>query len=90
MQPLTLDFNSTFDSLVVAGYQPEIKVYDVVTKKLKATLESSIYNGSQSSTGHSSRIYCLKYHPNEVNSLYSGGWDDTVQVWDDRVPVSQR
>lgn len=41
-------------------------------------------------TGHSSRVYCVKYSPNESNILFSGGWDDTIQIWDDRISNSQR
>lgn len=45
---------------------------------------------SLSTNGHSSRVYCVKYHPNQPNQLISGGWDDTLQIWDDRVSVSQK
>jgi WD40 repeat protein len=37
-------------------------------------------------TGHSSRIFSVAWHPveGEGNILASGGWDNTVQVWDMR------
>ena len=37
-------------------------------------------------TGHSSRIFSVLWHPleGEGNILASGGWDNTVQVWDMR------
>ena len=38
-QPLTMDFNYTFETLAVGGYNDEIKIYDVATKKLTNTLE---------------------------------------------------
>lgn len=33
---------------------------------------------------HSNRVYCTKWHPNDPNLLYSGGWDETVFFWDVR------
>jgi hypothetical protein len=37
-----------------------------------------------------SRVFCVKYNPLEPNQLFSGGWDDTVHIWDDRIPHSQK
>ena len=34
--------------------------------------------------GHRARVFCVIYHPREQNVLLTGGWDDTVQFWDDR------
>ena len=34
--------------------------------------------------GHRSRILAVKYHPSESGIFLSGGWDDTVQIWDQR------
>lgn len=39
-QPLTIDFNRTYDKLAIGGYNDQIKIYDVATKKLINTLES--------------------------------------------------
>jgi hypothetical protein len=40
LQPLTLDFNRTYDTMIVGGYNERIRVYDVATKKLINTLEN--------------------------------------------------
>ena len=40
--------------------------------------------------GHRSRILAIKYHPVEQEIFLSGGWDDTVQMWDRRVSHSIR
>jgi len=40
--------------------------------------------------GHRSRILSIKYHPLESNIFLSGGWDDTVQIWDQRDSRSLR
>ena len=37
-----------------------------------------------------SRVFCVKYNPLDTNQLISGGWDDTVHIWDDRIQHSQR
>ncbi len=34
--------------------------------------------------GHSNRIFSIKFHNNNPNILYSGGWDDTIYIWDTR------
>lgn len=47
------------------------------------------YSSSTQVNGHSSRIYCVKYNGSDRNQLVSGGWDDTLQVWDHRCPDSQ-
>jgi len=33
-------------------------------------------------TGHTNRIFGLAWHPTDDNILASGGWDNTVQIWD--------
>ncbi|CAF0882476.1 unnamed protein product [Brachionus calyciflorus] len=87
LSPLTIDFNNTFTRLAIGGYDSKVKVYDVDTKKLVNVLESGDYGSSTS--GHSSRVYCAKYSPLESNQLFTGGWDDTIQIWDDRISNSQ-
>jgi len=37
-----------------------------------------------SNPGHSNRIFCVKYHPKDSNMLVSGGWDNTVMLYDVR------
>jgi WD40 repeat protein len=32
--------------------------------------------------GHVSRVFALKFHPMDRNLVISGGWDNTIQVWD--------
>ena len=34
--------------------------------------------------GHSGRIFCAKYFPNDTTTIYSGGWDRTIQFYDTR------
>jgi len=47
-------------------------------------MERGMGFGPQSAPGHSNRIFCVKFHPNDPNVLLSGGWDTTIQIWDTR------
>lgn len=38
------------------------------------------------SNGHSNRIFALKFDDANENVLYSGGWDETIYMWDIRTP----
>jgi len=40
--------------------------------------------------GHRGRVFSVIYHPREERVLLTGGWDDTVQYWDDRQKHSIR
>lgn len=34
--------------------------------------------------GHSNRVFTVKFNPNDQNVICSGGWDNTVQIYDIR------
>lgn len=34
--------------------------------------------------GHSNRVFCLKCNPYQPNMIATGGWDNTVQIYDIR------
>ena len=38
----------------------------------------------KASPGHSNRVFSVKFKPDNPNIVVSGGWDNTVQVWDVR------
>jgi WD40 repeat protein len=42
------------------------------------------------SAGHSNRIFAAKFVPSDENLIISGGWDNTVQVWDIRLGAAVR
>lgn len=35
--------------------------------------------------GHSNRVFAMSFSDKNMNVLYTGGWDHTIQVWDMRV-----
>ena len=62
-----------------------MKIYDEETRKLevKLTAESSVI------PGHTNRVFCGKYNPEDSNIIVTGGWDQKCLVWDlrERNPV---
>jgi WD40 repeat protein len=54
-----------------------VRLYDEVTKKLKAKLEGTI-----NSPGHANRIFSIKFNKTDPNMVASAGWDKTVIIWD--------
>ena len=37
---------------------------------------------------HANRVYCIKWHPEDVNTFCSGGWDRAVFFWDVRTKTA--
>merc|ERR1719198_1398177 len=80
-QLFCLDYFNDGSQFATAGKDRLVRVYDEATKRLVQTLQG----GDQKSTaGHSNRVFSLKYHPEHPNIILSGGWDNTVQIWDTR------
>ena len=69
-----LDYSPDFDSFVAAGKDFKLRIYDEHTRKLKSILHSQGYTAP----GHSNRVFAVRYHPDDGNVLFSGGWDNTV------------
>lgn len=81
-QVYALDYNEVGDTYCTAGKDTAIRVYDEATKTMTLKMQGG---GSYKSTpGHSNRIFSVKYYPLDPNIIVSGGWDNTVQIWDIR------
>ncbi len=89
-QIYALDYCSTGDMFASAGKDTIVRVYEEATKSLLVKFERSILSGVNATSGHSNRVYAVKFHPTENNLLCSAGWDNTVQVWDIRVKKAVR
>jgi COMPASS component SWD3 len=51
---------------------------------------SDAYSHGTLTAGHSNRVFSVKFSPADENVIVSGGWDNTLQIWDVRVGHSVR
>lgn len=86
-QILCTDFTPDGHKFATAGYDRQVRVYHENTKQQECILSRG--NG-MTTTGHSNVIFSLKFHPNAHNIIFTGGWDNTVQIWDTRQKKSFR
>jgi len=75
----TMDFNADGTLLALAGRDLHVHVYDETTKQLAFKMKEGYEQ-----CGHSNRIFCVKFNKQNPNMIVSGGWDNTVQVYDTR------
>ena len=80
------DFSPDGRQFVTAGKDLIVRIYDETTK----TVVTEFQPGGAGSPGHSNRIFSVKYYTQDPNILVSGGWDNTVQIWDIRQGCSVR
>ena len=80
-QLYALDFQHTGNLFASAGKDCKVRVYDFESKKIVSELARNEFD-LETTRGHCNRIYSLKFSPSDNTTLISGGWDDTLQVWD--------
>jgi WD40 repeat protein len=71
--------NNNSRRFATAGKDKIIRIYDDDTKKLISSLEKGYL---AKHVGHSNRIFALKWKYDDDNVLISGGWDNTILMWD--------
>lgn len=94
-QIYALDYNKGGTQFASAGRDTKVRLYDEETKTLVRVMSTG---KGKSTSGHSNRIYSLKWTPSSKNAstgessdlLLSAGWDNTVQFWDTRMGNSVR
>eukprot|EP01017_Pseudomicrothorax_dubius_P006409 TRINITY_DN1181_c0_g2_i6.p1 TRINITY_DN1181_c0_g2~~TRINITY_DN1181_c0_g2_i6.p1 ORF type:complete len:310 (+),score=31.24 TRINITY_DN1181_c0_g2_i6:356-1285(+) len=64
----------------------QVRVYDDNTKSLVVTFNAAAWY----QTGHSNRVFSIKFVNDDPNILLTGGWDNTIRVWDIRESTSVR
>ncbi|XP_022245206.1 WD repeat-containing protein pop2-like isoform X2 [Limulus polyphemus] len=78
-----MDLASDGSILATGGKDLSIRLYDTNTTEMKTkyfgALEQSF---DQSIRNHAYRIFSLCFHPQQKYILASGGWDESVKVWD--------
>ncbi len=75
-----MDFNNDGTLFVTAGNDKVVKLYDDNMKTLVSTMKSNNF----SFPGHSNRIFSVIFNKESSNMLVSGGWDNTIQIYDVR------
>ncbi|KAK2952318.1 putative F-box and WD-40 domain protein 7 [Blattamonas nauphoetae] len=85
-QILALDYNPTGTRLATVGSDLNVRIYDEKTKSLLFVLNDQ----KQYEKPHSNRVFALKFHPDQPDILVSGGWDNTVQIWDLRTKKAEK
>ena len=73
------DYSYNFKKQAVCGVHPAIRVYDVETQKLLQKLEGAQSVGD---TGHTNRVFSVRFYPEDDTMLVSGGWDNKIVFWD--------
>jgi len=84
-----VEYRGEGTSFAAAGEDGAVRVYDEGKGQPACTAVLRDGDGVNS-VGHSSRVYSLTWHPGDPNTLVSGGWDRTVQIWDLRVGQAVR
>lgn len=77
---MCLDFNSDGSLFATGGNDKVVKLYDDNMKTLICTMKSNSF----SNPGHSNRIFSVLFSKESENTLVSGGWDNTLQIYDVR------
>lgn len=75
----TIDYNTDGNILAAAGKDKYIRLYDEQTKSLMCK-----FKDLGKYPGHSNRIFSVKFNPIDANQIVSGGWDNTIQIYDVR------
>ena len=45
--------------------------------------------GNWQNSGHSNRVFSVKFLPDDPQVILSGGWDSNIYIWDLRIKKSQ-
>ncbi|KAE8605659.1 hypothetical protein XENTR_v10015267 [Xenopus tropicalis] len=88
-----LDFSLDGSVFGTAGRDRNIRLYDSHTHQILQTVEApdSLNDDDVSLTsGHTRRIFALRFHPEEHHVFVTGGWDNSVKVWDKRITKEAR
>ena len=75
-----VDYAFDYKTFITAGNDITVRIYDEDMKTEIAKMKPYLFD----QPGHSGRIFCVKYFPNDTSTIYSGGWDKTIQFYDTR------
>ncbi|XP_069775337.1 uncharacterized protein [Narcine bancroftii] len=93
-QLYTVDISADGATFATAGRNRGIRIYDTRNNHLINVLEPAdhVTSGKELKPidGHTRRIYALRFHPQERHIFVSGGWDDSIKIWDKRMSNEAR
>lgn len=75
------DYSCDGFKYTVAGKDMVIYLYDEVTRQLVCPMVS---NGIKL-MGHTNRVFCTKFLPEDPNVVITGGWDRIMKLYDTRI-----
>jgi COMPASS component SWD3 len=76
-----LDYSSDGSQFAAVGYDKMVRVYDD-NNTMQLIEELDPFNSGQS--GHSNRVFAVKFSKDDPNILISGGWDNNIMIYDIR------
>ncbi|KAK8884443.1 hypothetical protein M9Y10_043553 [Tritrichomonas musculus] len=88
-QIFALDMSKDGTIFCTGGSDTHLRVYDYAEKKIKIELMRNEFD-LESTRGHTNRICSVHCHPSDTNIIFTGGWDNTIQIWDIRQPFPAR
>ena len=75
-----VDYSFDYKNFITAGNDITVRLYDEDMKTEIGQMKPYLFD----QPGHSGRIFCVKFFPNDTSTIYSGGWDKTIQFYDTR------
>lgn len=88
-----MDYSMDGSVFATAGKDRHIRLYDSHTSEILNILMAPdfLHDYDLSLTsGHTRRIFALRFHPSEYHIFLTGGWDDSVKIWDKRMAKEAR
>ena len=76
-----IDYAADGTQFATGGRDTYVRVYDESTKSLVIALKG----GLQDKPGHSNRVFSVHFDPKDRTRIVSGGWDNTLQLYDTRL-----
>lgn len=90
-QVYALDYNPSGTQFATGGRDHKIRIYEEATKTCVSTMFTGAGQfGAKQTAGHSNRVFAVKFKADDPHVVLSGGWDNTVQIWDTRTGMSER
>ncbi|XP_067882015.1 uncharacterized WD repeat-containing protein alr2800-like isoform X2 [Heterodontus francisci] len=77
-----LDFCSDGSVYATAGKDRHIRLYDSRTSQIVKVFKAPDFKSSDNLTlmsGHTRRIFALRFHPDECHVFLTGGWDNSIK-----------